>query len=106
MNNSRNKCMYGKQREIDLQEMFKAYKENGISPIVPTCDVTFCDDFETRWFDSNNFISKYSDNFDVAWFDNNNYINTYEDEFENNWFTINNFINISNEDFEGEDWDE
>ena len=44
MNNSWNKSFYGKQKEKDLQEMFKHYKENGdISPPQSDCDATFCD---------------------------------------------------------------
>ena len=109
MNNSKNYGMYNKQMKADLKEHYTAILETPVEepeePEEPS-ETSIAEDFETGWFDSSNFISKFSDNFDAAWFDINNYIDAYEDEFEDNWFTINNFINISNENFEGEDWDE
>jgi len=87
MNNSKNQSFYGKQREEDLKEMFKTFKAQPEPE--PELELeSIAENFETEWFNDNNFTSEYID------------------EFYNQWFTDNNYINQDNEDFEGVDWDE
>jgi len=104
MNNSKCRSIYEKQMLEDLANLFK----NGYSPPddVPDCDVTFCDNFETSWFDTNTYISEYTETFELAWFIDNNFILDYDDGFESTWFIYNNYINQDTEDFEDVDWDE
>ena len=77
----------------DLQELYKKYLIGELggsqqTPQIPPCESTFCDNFETEWFTSNNFINEYQETFEIEWFTNNNYILQ------------------GNEDFESSDWDE
>ena len=100
MNNSKCWALYRKQMLQDLADFFKGKP----TPTI-VCDATFCDTFESGWFNSNKFISIYSENFESGWFDSNNFVGIYQDNFENEWFTINTFINEGNENFEDASWD-
>ena len=106
MNNSRNKSMYGEQRDKDLKALFLKY-ETEPEPDEEIKETTFSENFETGWVTQleGELKLKFNETFEIDWFIINSYNNITLENFDTNWFTDNAYTNTGNETFEDESWD-